>query len=202
MHEPLKEDFFTALHSAGRGEFKDRGSKFLGFAFPVQTVEESKEKLDQLKKEFHDARHHCFAYRINPEDPQIRANDDGEPNNSAGMPIFNQIQSCEVWNVMVVVVRYFGGTKLGVSGLINAYKNAAALALDDAVKRTVYITETIRIRFPYKLTNDIMRLIKDHELDIVGEDMKADAGYTLGVRKSKAREVMDRIESYHEVVIL
>ncbi len=202
MQEPIKEDFFNALQTKGEGEFKDRGSKFLGFALPVSSVEEAKEQLDQLKKQYFDARHHCFAYRIEPEDPQIRANDDGEPNNSAGMPIFNQLQSAEVWNAMVVVIRYFGGTKLGVSGLVNAYKTAADLALKNSRKRIEYITETVKIRFPYKLTNEIMRLIKDEELDIISEDMHTDAGYTLGVRKSRAESVLERIKSYHEVAIL
>ncbi|MGB0176913.1 MAG: IMPACT family protein, partial [Owenweeksia sp.] len=175
---------------------------FLGFAIPVNSVEEAKVELDLLKKEYFDARHHCFAYCINPEDPQIRANDDGEPNNSAGMPIFNQLQSAEVWNALVVVIRYFGGTKLGVSGLINAYKNAAGMALEASQKRTEYIMENLKIRFPYKLTNTIMRLIKDEGVIIISEDMHTDAGYTLGVRKSKTQQVLEQINGYHEVVIL
>ncbi len=202
MQEPIKSDFFTTISATGRGEFKDKGSKFIAYALHAASVDEAMEKLGELKKDFHDARHHCFAYRVEPENPQLRANDDGEPNNSAGMPILNQLQSAGVWNGIVVVIRYFGGTKLGVSGLIQAYKTAASLALDDAEKRKEYITRLIRIRFPYKLTNEIMRLIKDEELGIENEDMKADAGYTLSVRKSRMKTVLHRLDILHEVVIL
>lgn len=201
MQEALKEDHFKTLVSESRGDYKEKGSKFFAIAFPVDHVDDFKEKLQKIKKEFHDARHWCFAYRINPEQPELRANDDGEPGNSAGMPIFNQIQSFEVWNTAIIVVRYFGGTKLGVSGLVNAYKLAAQEALQHAEIRTHYILREIKIEFPYKLMNDISRLIKNENIQILGENMGIKGAYTLGFPKNDAQRIIKLIEVFHEIKI-
>jgi uncharacterized YigZ family protein len=202
MQQPIKEDFYKTLKTHSSGEYKEKGSKFLAFAYPVRSIEEVKGHLDALKKEFYDARHHCFGYRINPEKPQLRSNDDGEPSNSAGAPIFNQLQSFELWNVVVFVVRYFGGTKLGVSGLIHAYKEAAYDALNNNELITEYITTPLQIRFPYKLMNEVSRFIKDYELEIVEEQMGLEGGYLLAVRKNNFEMVLDKVATYHEIQIL
>lgn len=201
MQEAIKEDHFKTLIGKSKGDYREKGSKFFGIAFHVDNVDDFKEELQNLKKEFHDARHWCFAYRINPEQPEIRANDDGEPSNSAGMPIYNQIQSFELWNVAIVVVRYFGGTKLGVSGLINAYKSSAQEALENGEIRTHYILKEIKIEFPYKLMNDISRLIKNENIQILGENMGILGGYTLGFPKNDANRIIQLIEVFHEVKI-
>lgn len=202
MQEALKEDHFKTLVEQSEGDYREKGSKFIARAFPAKTLREFKEELSTLKKEYHDARHWCFAYRMSPQSPLIRANDDGEPSNSAGMPIYNQIQSFELWNVGIVVVRYFGGTKLGVSGLVNAYKTAAQEALIQASIVEEYICEDIEIEFPYKLMNDISRLIKEEDLVIVGENMALLGNYTLSIRKNEFQRVLKKIEHFHEVKIL
>ncbi len=204
MHqeEAINEDHYFTINRNGEGLYKEKGSKFLGYAFHVNSVDEVSEKLDELKAKYHDARHFCFAYRINPEKPEVRANDDGEPSNSAGAPIYNQIISNELWNCLVVVVRYFGGTKLGVSGLIRAYKEAASEALKNSKIVEEYLMEEIRIKFPYSQLNDVMRIIKDMEISIIEESMGLDGEYLLGVRKSDYQLLTEKISAFHLVEIL
>ena len=166
----MEPDSFLTIKGESEGLFKDKGSKFIAKAYPVENEGQVKEILAGLKKEYHDARHHCYAYRINPEDEQFRSNDDGEPSGTAGKPILNQLLSKELMNVMVVVIRYFGGTKLGVSGLINAYKNATIEALNNSSIVKQFIYRQIEIRFDYLLMNSVMRLIKEEDADIVEQD--------------------------------
>ncbi len=201
QQEALKTDYFDTIVKNGEGIYKEKGSKFIGFSFAVSSVEEAEERLKELKSRYHDARHACYAYRLNPAQPEIRANDDGEPNNSAGMPIFNQLQSFDLWNSLVVVIRYFGGTKLGVSGLVQAYKEAARLALEDSKISTEYITRRIRIRFPYSLINEVMRLIKDNEVELVSDNMTDTAAYTLAVRENDYQSFVRKLNAYHLVEI-
>lgn len=204
MHqeEAIHEDHFLTLVKDGEGLYKEKGSKFIAYAYHVNSVDEVNEKLNELKARYHDARHFCFGYRINPEKPEIRANDDGEPSNSAGAPIYNQILSHELWNCLVVVVRYFGGTKLGVSGLISAYKEAASEALQNAVAEREYIMEELRVKFPYSQLNDLMRIIKDMNLAIIKENMGLDGEYLLGVRKSDFQQLKEKLEGFHLIEIL
>ncbi|ELR69109.1 protein co-occurring with transport system [Fulvivirga imtechensis AK7] len=157
---------YLTISSASEGFYKEKGSKFLAFAFPVATEDEVRERLEDLRKRYHDARHHCYAYILGAEKGSVRANDDGEPNHSAGDPILGQINSKHLTNVLVVVVRYFGGTKLGVSGLINAYKVSAEDALNNATIEKVYLTHCIRVDYPYESTNEVMRLINDFEIRV------------------------------------
>ncbi len=149
--------------------YKEKGSKFIAFAYPVRSEEEVKAQLDLLKKEYYDARHHCYAYILGSLGQKYRANDDGEPNHSAGDPILGQIRSRALTNTLVVVVRYFGGTKLGVSGLITAYKVAAAEALDKAGAIDVAITDMVKIWYPYEKTSEVMRLVGEFNIDIIGQ---------------------------------
>lgn len=148
------------------GQYKEKGSRFLAFAYPIESEEEVKEHIDQLKKEYFDARHHCFAYILGPDKKKYRAFDDGEPNHSAGDPILGQIRSKDLTNVLVVVVRYFGGVKLGVGGLISAYKAAAEDALNKAVIIEKQVCKSLTVTYDYTSTPEVMRLIKEFELVI------------------------------------
>jgi uncharacterized YigZ family protein len=164
---------FKTLAKAGEGLFKDRGSKFLGFATHVTSEEEVKEYLAELRKQYYDARHHCYAYVLGADRKVFRANDDGEPNHSAGDPILGQINSKELTDTLVVVIRYFGGTKLGVSGLINAYKLAAEEALDNASIITVEVQNGIMLQYGYDETNEVMRLVNELNINIVHQKFEA-----------------------------
>ena len=166
--------------------FKDKNSKFFGYLFPVLNEDAIKTHIEALKKEHHTARHWCYAYQLGTETITYRANDDGEPNNSAGMPIYGQIQSFEVTNVLIVVVRYFGGVKLGVGGLINAYKTTAQIALEasNIVEKT--INTNYLISFDYKNMNKVMRIIKEKQLNIINQKLELDCQITISVRKNEA----------------
>ncbi len=157
---------FATIKSASEGLYKEKGSKFIALAIPVMSVAEVDDHLSALRKKYHDARHHCYAYILKPEADVFRANDDGEPNHSAGDPILGQIRSFKLTNVLVIVVRYFGGTKLGVSGLINAYKTSTKNALDNASIITRKVTMDVTLLFPYKSTNEVMKLLDEVEIKV------------------------------------
>ena len=178
---------------------KEKNSKFFGYAIPVTSEEEIKEILERLRKEHFSARHWCYAYQIGTEKIQYRANDDGEPNNSAGMPIYGQIQSFEVTNVLVVVVRYFGGVKLGVGGLISAYKIAAQMALENSeiVERT--IDKHFIISFGYTNMNKVMRIIKEKNLQIISQKMEMDCEIEISIRKKNVQNLLDTFENLYEI---
>ncbi|MFI0427660.1 MAG: IMPACT family protein [Flavobacterium sp.] len=182
--------------------FKEKNSKFFGYAFPVTSEEEVKEILDQLKKEHFSARHWCYAYQIGTEKIQYRANDDGEPNNSAGMPIYGQIQSFEVTNILIVVVRYFGGVKLGVGGLISAYKTAAQMAMENATIIEKTIDKHFIISFGYAHMNKVMRIIKEKNLQIVSQKMEMDCEIEIATRKKNAQNLLDTFENLYEVKLI
>lgn len=167
QNNPIKPYSFLTIEVDAAGQLKEKGSKFLAFAFPVCTEEDIKEKLTGLKKKYFDATHHCYAWVLGPEKNRYRAADDGEPNHSAGDPILGQIRSKNLTDVLVVVVRYFGGTKLGVSGLIAAYRAAAADALNQATIVERELKQTATLEFTYDHTPEVMRLVKDFELEII-----------------------------------
>jgi uncharacterized YigZ family protein len=202
LSETLEEDHYNSIGVEGQGQFKDKGSKFLAYTFAVSNAEEVTEKLNDLRARYHDARHFCFAYRLNPEKPEVRYSDDGEPNNSAGIQIYNQLRSACLWNTLIVVVRYFGGTRLGVPGLINAYKEASALAIADSQISLEYLIETINLRFPYQQMNEVMRLVKESKAELIEERMGEDGGYLIGIRKEHYPELLDRIGQNHQWEIL
>jgi uncharacterized YigZ family protein len=181
--------------------FKDKNSKFFGYTFPVLNEDDVKKYLSELKKTHHAARHWCYAYQIGTETITFRVNDDGEPNNSAGMPIYGQIQSFEVTNILIVVVRYFGGIKLGVGGLINAYKTAAQLALENSfiVEKTININYLIT--FDYKNMNKVMRIIKEKNLDIINQNLELNCQMTISVRKKDSNLVFEIFKNAFEVSI-
>lgn len=186
----LEKDTYKTIDIAGGDVlFKDKGSKFIGYVFPVTSEEEVKLHIDALKKKHHTARHWCYAYRIGVEEMRYRANDDGEPNNSAGQPIYGQILSFDVTNVLVVVVRYFGGTKLGVGGLINAYKTSAKLILEEVVIVEKTIDIHFQLIFEYQHMNKVMRIVKEQSLILVHQKMELNCDFLIAVRKKNAEKV-------------
>ena len=170
--------------------YKEKGSKFLGYAFPIESVAEVDTHIQQLKKAHSKARHWCYAWQIGVENPTYRYNDDGEPSNSAGKPIYGQIQSFELTNILIVVVRYFGGTKLGVGGLVTAYKAAAKLSLEQADVVDKMLMDTLIVAFDYIHMDKVMRIIKEHQLQILHQKMELNCLFEISVRKNKAEEIL------------
>ena len=168
----MNQYFTITAHCEGL--YKEKGSKFIAFGYPVQSEEEIEERLTEVRKKFHDARHHCYAWIIGKDQQKWRVNDDGEPSHSAGDPILGQIRSLGLTNVLVVVVRYFGGTKLGVGGLISAYKEAAAAALEKGRKVEIFEEVEVELLFPYSLLSVVERLISDLEISDVDRDFQQD----------------------------
>jgi uncharacterized YigZ family protein len=182
-------DTYLTLAAPAEGAYREKGSRFLAFAAPVRTEGEVKELLERLKKEYCDARHHCYAYVLGAAAAQYRANDAGEPNHSAGDPILGQIRSRGLTDVIVVVVRYFGGTKLGVSGLISAYRTAAAEALDAAPVLEKTVRVGLSLQFAYPATNAVMKVVKDHNLEITRQSFHTGCHLEVWVRQAHAGEV-------------
>lgn len=185
-------DSFRSIAAPAQGLFRDNGSRFIAFAFPVETEEEIKGIVDNLKKEYHDARHHCYAYRLGCGGGKFRANDDGEPSGSAGRPILGQIDSFGLSDVLVVVVRYFGGIKLGIPGLIRAYKTSSADALEAAEKVEKVAGKTFRLSFGYLSMNAVMSLLKDMSLTPEKQDFGMDCTLETRVRLSLAETFTER----------
>ena len=180
-------------HKTGEGYYTEKRSKFLAFAHHVETVDEVKDIVAQYRKKYFDARHVCWAYMLGQERTEFRANDDGEPSSTAGKPILGQINSRELTNVLVLVIRYFGGVKLGTSGLIVAYKEAAALALDDADAEERLIEEEITYSFTYVMMNDVMRIVKDLQPRIVSQTFDNTCEIRLAIRKSQSEALKAKL---------
>jgi len=184
------QDVYYTIEKESQGYFKDKGSKFYAFAFPVQNEDDVKEILTHLKKEHHSARHHCYAWRLGTEDISFRANDDGEPSSTAGKPILGQLQSFNATNILIVVVRYFGGTLLGVSGLINAYRSAAADALKNAEILQKLIEKEVILDFTYNELAEVMNVTKQENLTILNTRFEERCNLTFSVRKSEFEKVI------------
>lgn len=198
----MENDTYKTLASPSEETlYKEKNSKFFGLAFPIASEEDVKPILEELKKRHHSARHWCYAFQLGTDTVYYRANDDGEPNNSAGMPIYGQIQSFGVTNALVVVVRYFGGVKLGVGGLISAYKISAQMALEasDIVERTIDVHYTLK--FGYQNMNKVMRVIKEKNLDIISQKMEMDCEIIISTRKKNAPIVLEAFSNLYEIVI-
>lgn len=190
----MEEDRYLTLEAPAETSCRERSSKFLAYAYPVEDEERIRAILDELRKRYYDATHHCYAWRLGPRGEQFRANDDGEPSGTAGKPILGQLLSHELTDTLIVVVRYFGGTKLGVPGLIAAYREAAAEAIAAAriVERTV--DRTIRIDFPYAAMNDIMRVVKEERPRIVEQRFDNLCTMRLAIRESCAERLAERLK--------
>lgn len=184
-----------------QGVYKEKGSKFLAFAFPVTTVAEVKEHLNALRKEYFDARHHCFAYILGPNKEVYRTNDDGEPSGTGGRPIHGQLLSADLTNILIVVVRYFGGILLGTSGLTSAYKAAACDAITNATIKECTIDIIYRLRFEYPLTSDVMRILKEHSLTPCNQMFGMDCQLEIRVRQSQSVRVYDALAKLYGLKI-
>lgn len=190
----LPDDVYKTIEKAGEGIYSEKRSKFLAFAIPVTTASEVKEQVEAYQKKYYDARHVCYAYRLGEKGELFRANDNGEPSGTAGKPILGQIDSRELTNVLVVVVRYFGGIKLGTSGLIVAYRLAAAEALDATEHVQKTINGEITLRFPYHLLNDVLRIVKEEEPKVVEQIFDNDCLMRLSIRLSLLPRLVQRYE--------
>jgi uncharacterized YigZ family protein len=199
MSEP---DYFQTIEKTSFAEYKDRGSKFIAYTFPVTSIEECKQYLQQLKKEHPKAVHHCFAYRIGWDGNLFRASDDGEPSGTAGKPILGQIDSKQLTNCLVVVVRYFGGTLLGVPGLIQAYKSAAAMALQliPVVQKPLEIMH--ELHFDYSLMNEVMMIVKQYGCSVGAQEMQLFCLLTIGIPKARLEEVLYKLKEISTLEII
>ena len=189
----MKSDEYMTIQGGGEGIYKEKGSRFLAFSFNVATVEEAKEIIAEKKKEFHDARHHCFAWKIGPGEDNFRQGDDGEPSGTAGKPIYGQIISAGLTNTLIVVVRYFGGIKLGTGGLIVAYKTAAADCLANSTIVTKTWDSSVSFKFPYIAMNDVMRALKDSSAQIDCQNFDNDCTMTLSIRNAELASMRKKL---------
>ncbi len=189
----MASDSYKTIVRAAETSYRQLSSKFLAYAYPVESEEQIKELLDALRKRWYDATHHCYAWRLGAHGEQFRANDDGEPSSTAGKPILGQLLSQDITNCLIVVVRYFGGTKLGVPGLIAAYKESAALVLAECevVERTV--DSVIELEFSYIAMNDVMRIVKDMQPRIISQQFDNLCRMTLAIRESEAEQLTGRL---------
>lgn len=194
-------DTYRTIRIPSQGLFKDKGSRFLAYAFPVHSEEEIKKYLDKLKKEHHAARHQCYAWRLTPDIAVYRINDDGEPSGTAGKPILGQIHSAALTNVLIVVVRYFGGTLLGVSGLINAYRTASADAINNADIISCIVKNLLTIEFGYLHMNQVMHLIKEESLDVISTNFDLICQSSIAVRQSDTERIKNLLGRINGVTV-
>ncbi len=194
-------DYFNTIEKPSVAEFKDRGSKFIAYTFPIADTSQFKERLAEIKKEHPKATHHCFAYRLDLDGNNYRVSDDGEPSGSAGRPILGQIDSKQLTNVLIIVVRYFGGTLLGVPGLIHAYKTAASLALQvtPVVQKPVEVNYSLQ--FDYTMMNDVMTIVKQCNCTVLSQEMQLFCRMSIAVPKNRLEEVLYKFKDMQGVVI-
>jgi uncharacterized YigZ family protein len=197
----LEDTYKTLAHPSEEILFKEKNSKFFGYAFPVTSEDEIKKQLEIIRKNHYNAVHCCYAFQIGTDKIQFRANDDGEPNNTAGAPIYGQIQSYGLTNVLVVVVRYFGGTKLGVGGLITAYRTSAQMAFEASkiIEKTININYSIS--FNYINMNKVMRVIKEKKIEITSQKMESSCEIEITTRKKNAESIFNIFNSMYEINI-
>ncbi|MBQ9650321.1 MAG: YigZ family protein [Prevotella sp.] len=189
----MLNDEYRTIKTEGEGYYTEKRSKFLAFAHHVETVEDIKQIIAGYRKKYYDARHVCYAYMLGPERTEYRANDDGEPSSTAGKPILGQINSNELTDILIVVVRYYGGVNLGTSGLIVAYREAAADAIAHSEIETRQVEETITYSFPYPMMNDVMRIVKEMQPRIVSQTYENTCEIRLSIRKSEAEQLKNRL---------
>lgn len=187
-------DTFNTINTTSKASlYKEKGSKFIGYAIPISSELEIEKAMQHIKSEHHKARHWCYAWRLGNEGDKYRVSDDGEPSNSAGQPIYGQILSKEITNVLIVVVRYFGGVKLGVGGLVRAYKTAAQLAIESCKIVTKTIDSNFELRFEYKDMNKLQRIIKKYDVQIVAQELELSCKYHIRIRKSQVEQIVNAI---------
>nr|WP_297145491.1 YigZ family protein [uncultured Prevotella sp.] len=188
------DEYKTITNKIGEGTYSEKRSKFLAFSHHVETLDEVKEIVASYRKKYYDARHVCYAYMLGAERTEFRANDDGEPSSTAGKPILGQINSNDLTDILIIVVRYYGGVNLGTGGLIVAYKAAAALAIEDSVQEIRQVEELVKYDFPYVMMNDVMRVVKEMQPRIVSQEYDNTCSITLSIRKSEAETLRGRLK--------
>ncbi len=191
---------YYTIKSQSEGLYKEKGSKFISIAIPVTSLDQIKNELENLKSKYHDARHHCYAWVFGMDDQQYRSNDDGEPSHSAGDPILGQIRSFSLTNILVVVIRYFGGTKLGVGGLIHAYKTAAEGALSVADKIQIFETVAVQMKFPYEVMSTAEKIINDFEIEVVDRDFQISCKILGKMKKDFLEKFQVKTKDNYEIV--
>lgn len=196
-----KPDSYITIAKSGEGLYKDKGSKFLSFAFHIETEDEADTIRKQFKKKYYDATHVVYAFRLGAEGEKFRAADDGEPSGSSGMPVYNTIRSKNITDVIVLVVRYFGGTKLGIPGLIDAYSQAAALALDNAETVEKTITQDITVEVPYSMVNFVMRIIKENNLTVADMSGETSCRITIAVALNQAARIEELLNQNGKITV-
>ena len=197
----LFDDQYLTIERPSESSFRDRGSRFIGKAIPVVTEQQVKQELESLRKQYFDATHHCYAYILGTDKSAWRVNDDGEPSGTAGRPIHGQILSADLTNILVVVIRYYGGTKLGVSGLINAYKTAAREAIGNAVVKNCIVKEVYRVEFEYAHMNEVMRILKEDSVDVLFSDFGMKCVIDFAIRRMESSRVSTRISRLSDLKI-
>ena len=195
------DDTYKELKKPSSGIYKEKGSKFISYSFPVYTEKDIKDRIEEVKKMEYSARHYCYAFVLDPDKSSQRTSDDGEPSSTAGKPILGQILTNDLTNILIIVVRYFGGVKLGVSGLIRAYKTAAADAIVNSQIITKILKEKFEVCFKYSQMNNVMRLVKELDLEIIKTDFQIDCKLIFAVSKSKSLDVEDIFKKNHEITI-
>ncbi|MBT3209739.1 MAG: YigZ family protein [Bacteroidetes bacterium] len=198
----LPKDTYRTILSNSEGNYKEKGSKFLAYAFRCESEKQIKENLELLRKKHFDARHHAYAYRLGAEKKIFRTNDDGEPSSTAGKPIFGQILSKDITNILIVVVRYFGGTKLGVSGLINAYRSAAADAIDNTQIITKTVNDVFEIKYDYISMNDVMKIIKEEKPEVLEQQFDISCKIVFSIRQSEVEKIVSRFKKIKKLEIM
>ncbi|MBR4535215.1 MAG: YigZ family protein [Bacteroidales bacterium] len=195
------EDTYKTIAGPAEGIYREKGSKFIALAFPVESEAQIKEKLAEIQKQYFDARHHCYSYILGPNKDAYRLNDNGEPSGTAGRPIHGQLLSKDLTNTLVIVVRYFGGIKLGVSGLINAYKTAAKDALDHATIIEKTVDETYKVSFDYSVMNSVMQLLKDPYVSILGQGYEDRYLISFKIRRREADRIVTALKKINTVTV-
>jgi uncharacterized YigZ family protein len=195
----MEKDQYRTIKELSQGLYKEKGSKFIAIAVPVESADEVKLELELLRKKYHDARHHCYAYRLGEKPYEFRSNDDGEPSGTAGKPIFGQIQSFELTNILVVVIRYFGGVKLGTGGLIQAYRAAARDAIENGTILTRVWKTSMEIHFDYAQMNDVMRVIKDEGLRVIRQDSGEKCRILLEINKGIFEVSLNKLKTVEKL---
>jgi uncharacterized YigZ family protein len=195
------QETYKTITQISTGLFKDKGSRFISYAIPVKSAEDAKTAVEEFKKKYHDARHHCYAYMIGPERKIWRANDDGEPSGTAGKPILGQINSFGLTDILIVVIRYFGGTLLGTSGLINAYKSAANDALINAKITESHVKAYYRVEFPYIQMNAVMKIIKDEDLDYSNQEFGNDCSMVVSMNEGIKDKILGKLNHLEDLKV-
>lgn len=198
----LFEDSYLEVVGSSLGLFKDKGSKFIAYTFHIKDEDDVKNRIAEIRKKEYTARHHCYAYVLNPDKSIQRDSDDGEPSNTAGKPILGQLLSNDLTNTLIIVVRYFGGVKLGVGGLINAYRNAAADALENTPVEQRFVKEVFVVHFQYPQMNNVMRIVKNLKIDVIQQKFEIECELTFSIRKSQSEKMQGIFALNHKVKLV